>query len=126
MIASAKYTLNTLSNVLFGWIYDLIASVMRWLRPYSGRITMQSWSQQQAAFLIQNICLLAESKGISSAIMNGFSEDKLRTQFKIPDRFEVAAVVSLGYKKEGYDKKMSARFPFGNILTIDWIFNGLD
>ena len=77
---------------------------------------MQSWSQQQAGFLIQNIVLLAESKGIQTAILNGFSEDKLRTQFHIPQRFQVAAVVCLGYKKEGYEKRQSARFPFGRVL----------
>ena len=115
-LASSKYTLNTLANVLFGWVYNLVASVIRWFRPYSGRITMQSWSQQQAGFLIQNIVLLAESKGIQTAILNGFSEDKLRTQFHIPQRFQVAAVVCLGYKKEGYEKRQSARFPFGRVL----------
>ena len=77
---------------------------------------MQSWSQQQAGFLIQNIVLLAESKGIQSAILNGFSEEKVRTQFRIPERFQIAAVVCLGYKKEGYERRQSARFPFGK----DW------
>ena len=112
-VASMKYTLNTLIHVLFGWVYDLVGMVIRWFRPFTARIEMQSWSQQQAAFLIQNICLLAESAGLSSAIMNGFSEDALRETFKIPDRYQVAAVVALGYRKEEFHPKRKSRFPFG-------------
>ena len=91
---------------------------------------MQSWSQQQAAFLIENICLLAESAGLNSAIMNGFSEDALRETFKIPRRYQVAAVVALGYKKEECSPKRKSRFPFGRLgfallCAENVVFDGL-
>lgn len=74
-IASLKYYRNTLCNVLFGWVLDLTNSILRLFRPSTSRITMQAWTNQQAAFLIQNICILADAKGISSLIMNGYDEE---------------------------------------------------
>lgn len=104
---------------MFGWIYDVFAFFIRLFRPYSNRITMQAWSQQQVSFIIENICLLAESSGLSSVIMNGYSEEKVQEAFKIPKNFQVSAVVSLGYKKEGYNPKRKGRFPFGKLLRED-------
>lgn len=125
-----KYTLHTLANVLFGWVLDLVGAVIRWFRPYTARIEMQSWTQQQAAFLIESICLLAEGAGLGSAIMNGFSEDALRETFKIPKRYQVSAVVALGYRKEDFHPKRKGRFPFGMdggglSLAENVVFDGL-
>ena len=75
---------------------------------------MQAWTNQQAAFLIQNICILADAKGISSLIMNGYDEEELCRVFHIPCRFHVSAVVALGYKSPDYVQFMQPRFGFGN------------
>ena len=113
-IASLKYYRNTLCNVLFGWVLDLTNSILRFFRPSTSRITMQAWTNQQAAFLIQNICILADAKGISSLIMNGYDEEELCCVFHIPCRFHVSAVVALGYKSPDYVQFMQPRFGFGN------------
>lgn len=116
--ASLKYTLNTVIHTLFGWVYDVFAFFIRLFKPFSSRITMQAWSQQQVAFLIENICLLAESSGLNSVIMNGYSEAKVQEAFKIPKNFQVSAVVALGYKKDDYNPRRKGRFPFGMLFVI--------
>ena len=90
---------------------------------------MQAWTNQQAAFLMMNILLLAQSKGISGLVMNGYDEEKILQSFHIPKRFHVSGVLSLGYKPEGYIYHRHPRFPFGMIcfvvLIIDEVvFNG--
>ncbi|KNB45102.1 nitroreductase [Blastocystis sp. subtype 4] len=117
LATSSKYTLNTLIHVMFGWIYDVFAFFIRLFRPFSSRITMQAWSQQQVAFLIENICLLAESSGLNSVIMNGYSEAKVQEAFKIPYNFQVSAVIALGYKKEECNPRRKGRFPFGKLFV---------
>lgn len=87
--------------------------IKRLFRPATCRITMQSWTNQQASLLMMNILLLAQSKGIMSLVINGYDEDKVRSSFKIPERFHVSGVVSLGYKPEGYIYHGRPRFPFG-------------
>lgn len=106
-----------LVHVMFGWIYDVFAFFIRLFRPFSSRITMQAWSQQQVAFLIENICLLAESSGLNSVIMNGYSEAKVQEAFKIPYNFQVSAVIALGYKKEECNPRRKGRFPFGKLFV---------
>ena len=121
-VANLKYYRNTLCNVLFGWILDLTNCILRFFKPSTYRITMQAWTNQQAAFLIQNICILAEAKGISSLIMNGYDEEKLCNAFRIPCRFHVSAVVALGYKSLDYIQFKQPRYGFGRFrFIISWI-----
>lgn len=79
---------------------------------------MQAWTNQQAAFLMMNILLLAQSKGISGLVMNGYDEEKILQSFHIPKRFHVSGVLSLGYKPEGYIYHRHPRFPFGMICLF--------
>ena len=113
VVANLKYYRNTLCNVLFGWVLDVVDCVLRWFKPSTYRISMQAWTNQQAAFLIQTICLLADAKGVSNLIMNGYEEDRLREVFKIPRRYQVSAVVALGYKSPDYSQMLRPRFSFG-------------
>ena len=74
--------------------------------------------------------MLAEGAGLGSVIMNGFSEDTLRETFKIPKRYQVSAVVALGYRKEDFHPKRKGRFPFGMdggglSLAENVVFDGL-
>ena len=85
-VAFLTYYSNTVLNVLFGWILDLGLSFMRLFRKSPARITNQAWSFQQASFLIEDLILLAQSKGISSLIMEGFSEEAVRSYMSIPKR----------------------------------------
>ena len=85
-VAFLTYYSNTVLNVLFGWILDLGLSFMRLFRKSPARITNQAWSFQQASFLIEDMILLAQSKGISSLIMEGFIEEAVRSYMSIPKR----------------------------------------
>lgn len=85
-VAFVTYYSNTLLNVFFGWILDLGLWFFRLFRTSPARITNQAWSYQQASFLIEDMILLAQSKGISSLIMEGFSEEALRQYLSIPKR----------------------------------------
>lgn len=58
------YYSNTILNVLFGWILDFMFSIMRLFRASPRRFSCEAWSFQQCGFLMQNIVLLAKSKGI--------------------------------------------------------------
>ena len=59
---------------------------------------------------MQDIVILAESKGISrsclfsfilgSLIMEGFNEKAVRECIKLPKRYQVAGIISLGYEPE--------------------------
>ena len=94
---------------------DLVNNILRFFGPSTYRMSMQAWTNQQASFLIMNILLLAQSKGISSLVINGYDEEKIIAAFHIPKRFHVSAVVGLGYKPEGYLYHRRPRFPFGKI-----------
>lgn len=113
LVAKAKYYRNNLFNFLFGWIFDVINSILRFFGPSTYRMSMQAWTNQQASFLIMNILLLAQSKGISNLVINGFDEEMMLERFKIPKRYHVSAVIGLGYKPEGYIYHRRPRFPFG-------------
>ena len=118
------YYRNTLFTFLFGWILDLVLSIYRLFATSPARYTRSAWSYQQTSFLMQVIVILAESKGISrsclfsfilgSLIMEGFNEKAVRECIKLPKRYQVAGIISLGYEPENGQVKPSARFPFGD------------
>ena len=58
------YYTNTILNVLFGWIMDLLFAFLRLFRTSPRRFSREAWSFQQCGFMIQNLILLAKSKGI--------------------------------------------------------------
>lgn len=64
-LAFMIYYKYTFLSFLFGWILDAFFALGRLFRPTPSRITTQAWSYQQASFLIQDMVLLAQSKGVS-------------------------------------------------------------
>ena len=72
-----------------------------------------SWSYQQSSFLMMNITLLAQSMGIYSIIMGGYDDEKLKEAFKIPKRFQISAVMALGYPVNLESKMPTLRHPLG-------------
>lgn len=63
------YYTNTILNVLFGWIFDLFFSFLRLFRTSPRRFSREAWSFQQCGFMIQNLILLAKSKGIGTSFL---------------------------------------------------------
>lgn len=88
-LAFVAYYSNTILNFLFGWILDFFMWFGRFFMATPARLSNQAWSFQQSAFLIEDLILLAQSKGISSVIMEGFSEKRVREAFNIPKRYSV-------------------------------------
>ena len=115
-ISLMMYYRNTLFTFLFGWILDLVLSIYRLFATSPARYTRSAWSYQQTSFLMQDIVILAESKGISSLIMEGFNEKAVRECIKLPKRYQVAGIISLGYEPENGQVKPSARFPFDQVI----------
>lgn len=66
---------------------------------------------------MMNMLLLAQSRGISSLVINGYDEEKIVEAFKIPKRFHVSGVVGFGYKPEGYIYHRRPRFPIGIVVV---------
>ncbi|KAK8805204.1 hypothetical protein WA538_001632 [Blastocystis sp. DL] len=115
------YYKYTFLSFLFGWILDAFFALGRLFRPTPSRITTQAWSYQQASFLIQDMVLLAQSKGVSSLIMEGFNEQKVRDCVKLPKRYQIASIISFGYEPKNAKVKPSARFDFDKVMYDgDW------
>ena len=64
-LAFMIYYKFTFLSFLFGWMLDAFLALGRLFRPTPSRITTQAWSYQQASFLMQDMVLLAQSKGVS-------------------------------------------------------------
>lgn len=62
---------------------------------------------------MMNIILLAQSMGIYSIIMGGYDDEKLKEAFKIPKRFQISAVLALGYPLKLEATSPTLRFPLG-------------
>ena len=130
-LAFYSYYNNTFLNVCFGWILDLFLWIGRFFRPTPVRISNQAWSFQQASFLIQDLCLLSQSKGISTLIMEGFSHKEVRELCGIPkryesilcvkDRYQIASIVAFGYEPKGAAFIDTPRFPFGIVFELSLV-----
>ncbi|KNB44117.1 nitroreductase family protein [Blastocystis sp. subtype 4] len=111
-LAFLMYYKNSFFSFFFGWILDLAFAIYRLFSASPARLTTQAWSYQQASFLMQDLVILAESKGISSLIMEGFKEQQVRECLKLPKRYQIAGILSFGYEPDNTLVKPSARFPF--------------
>lgn len=62
---------------------------------------------------MMNITLLAQSLGIYSIIMGGYDDVKVKEAFKIPKRYQISAVMALGYPLNLEQKMPTLRHPLG-------------
>jgi len=53
-----------------------------------------------AALAMENMVLAAEGEGLGSCIMTGIDKERLRRALNIPDRYEIAMLLALGYPSE--------------------------
>ena len=58
------------------------------------------WTAYDSGLAIENLCLAAWEKGIGSCILARINRDKIRQLLKIPDKFEIDLVVTMGYPAE--------------------------
>ena len=59
--------------------------------------TPNRWSQYDTGAAAENLCLQASHMGLLAHQMGGFSTDKAREHFSIPDQYTPMAMVSIGY-----------------------------
>lgn len=55
------------------------------------------WQYFDNGLAVQNICLKAYERGLSTLIMGLYDVDKIRNFFSIPETEEIVAVIALGY-----------------------------
>jgi len=58
------------------------------------------WAAYDCGLAIENLCLAAWEKGIGSCILARINRDKIRQILKIPEKYEIDIVVTLGYPAE--------------------------
>lgn len=88
------------------------------------------WAQYDTGAAAENLCLQASSMGLMAHQMGGFSADKTRANFNIPEQYTPMAMVSVGYAAdiatvtgEALTREMAARKrkPLGELFfTETW------
>lgn len=58
------------------------------------------WAQYDTGAATENLCLQATALGLMAHQMGGFDADKARTAFKVPERYQILAMVTVGYQAD--------------------------
>ena len=56
------------------------------------------WAAYDTGAATENLCLQATALGLMAHQMGGFDADKARTTFKVPERYQILAMVTVGYQ----------------------------
>ncbi len=66
---------------------------------YKGRALSKfgDWFMYDLGLATQNLCLTAHSLGLGSVIVGAFDHDKARQILKVPEGYEILALVPVGY-----------------------------
>jgi nitroreductase len=56
------------------------------------------WAAYDTGAATENLCLQATAMGLMAHQMGGFDADKARTTFKVPERYQILAMVTVGYQ----------------------------
>ncbi|KKP91748.1 MAG: Nitroreductase [Parcubacteria group bacterium GW2011_GWA1_36_12] len=59
----------------------------------------KNYSKQQAGAAIENILLRLTELGIGSCWIGAFADNAVKAHFKIPDKWEIEALITVGYPK---------------------------
>lgn len=65
----------------------------------------QTYAKQQAGAAIQNLLLSLTDQGLGACWIGAFSEHEIKTKFRIPDNWEIEALIPIGYPKDKKIKK---------------------
>ncbi|MFQ6333718.1 nitroreductase family protein [Methylophilus sp. 3sh_L] len=58
------------------------------------------WAPYDTGAATENLCLQATALGLMAHQMGGFDADKARTAFKVPERYQILAMVTVGYQAD--------------------------
>lgn len=74
------------------------------------------WAAYDTGAATENLCLQATALGLMAHQMGGFDADKARTTFNVPERYQILAMVTVGYQAaeeslsgEVKERELSAR-----------------
>lgn len=56
------------------------------------------WAAYDTGAATENLCLQATALGLMAHQMGGFDADKARQTFKVPERYQILAMVTVGYQ----------------------------
>jgi nitroreductase len=56
------------------------------------------WAPYDTGAATENLCLQAAASGLMAHQMGGFDADKARATFKVPERFQILPMVTVGYQ----------------------------
>jgi nitroreductase len=75
------------------------------------------WAVVDTTIALQNIVIAAWALGIGSCWIGSFSEEKVKKILKIPDKWRVVALLTLGYPAE--QPKARNRKPFEDLFSFN-------
>lgn len=90
-------------------------SIRRNARSYLNRVDRREWVTRQTMIAFTYLMLAAESFGLDTAPMEGFSEEKVRAAFGIPEHVMVVALLAIGYGRPP-DKPFGGRFDLERVV----------
>ena len=76
------------------------------------------FSEMDIGMCVMNICLEAESLGVSSCILGAFDESAVKLAAKIPENKNVKLIIALGYPENGYEIRDKKRKSFDECIKI--------
>ena len=59
-----------------------------------------NWYAVDVAIAMQNMVLTATAEGLGTCWVGSFSEERVKSLLKIPERYRVVALLALGYRRE--------------------------
>ncbi|RLG04781.1 MAG: nitroreductase, partial [Thaumarchaeota archaeon] len=60
----------------------------------------ERWAVVDVSIALQNMVIAAEALGLGSCWIGHFIEEEVKKALKIPDRFKVVAMITIGYPAE--------------------------
>ena len=75
------------------------------------------WAVVDATIAMQNMVIAAWNLGVGSCWIGAFNEKKVKEKLKIPDKWKVVALITLGYPAE--QPKLRKKKSFENMFSFD-------
>lgn len=78
----------------------------------------QKYAQMDLGMAVENLCLSAVSRGLSTCIMGGMRDDEIKRILKIPEDIPLRLMIAVGYNKHNHPRKKT-RKPLEEIFSVN-------
>ena len=115
---------------------QVATNLMSPIQPMPSIDSVQSWSFKNTSLVAQTFVLAATSHGLSTCLMEGYDDRRVKELLKIPDRYGVPLMCCLGYQykvdgdtdESGTEEKKTPRLRqdevfFGDTFGSELTFN---